>query len=145
MPRTGVTSKGWYAGQFARWLAGVAALLQAMLPLLVAVEMGLVDPATGAMPCAVGEAHHVPAAMAHHHGEHHQDGTGQKAPAPSHHGPCCAICVALHAAHAFTAPGEIALPLPRAGDRIAVATGSRILAAGALPASYNPRAPPSLA
>jgi hypothetical protein len=142
MARAGGTSTGWYAGRFARWLACAAALVQALIPLLVAAELGLANPAAAGMPCATGEAHHVPVAAAHVHGDHQQDGTGQKAPAPSHHGPCCAVCVALHAAHAFTTPGDIVLALPRAGDGVVLAESGRTLAAGDFPASYKSRAPP---
>jgi hypothetical protein len=143
MPSTGATSRSWYAGPFARWLACVAALVQAFIPLLVAAELGLAQPADDGMLCAMGEAHH--AAAAHQGDALHDGDTGQTAPAAGHHAPCCAICVALHAAQAFTAPATVALPIPRARDADAIADAGLSLAALPFPGSYNSRAPPTLA
>jgi hypothetical protein len=120
------------------WLGLVAFAIQAIVPLLVAAEIGLADQAgTHSIfeLCAFGHVHAV---------DH--DGSPPAKSGDRGHGAdgaICPICVALHAAPAFTAPILAALPLPSTGSieppAIATTDAPRPLAL----AAYRSRAPPT--
>lgn len=112
------------------WFGGLALIVQAMLPLLLAIEFraaAIEAPyltATDDAICGPG-----------HDGSPHSDH-------PDHKHATCAICIALAAAQAFTTPPQIAAPLPR----IVATVDGDLLPAAALAAldtrPYQARAPP---
>lgn len=123
------------------WLAFLALVVQTLLPLLVGVEIGLIN-AAEAQPstlCLAG-------------GEHGGDGNSVNSLAPpvhdqSRHGHSladgCPLCLALAAGHVFTASDQATFTPPTSSATIVLhavhAPGRTSFAA----ASYNPRAPPS--
>jgi hypothetical protein len=112
-------------------LAFLALALQVLLPFLVAYEIGVLgNPASAetTIICTASGSHAVP---------NQQSGADQ----PDHAGPC-SLCIALAAAHAFTAAAPGTLPLPHRVARITLqaAVSHRTFAFPA--ASYHSRAPP---
>ena len=96
----------------AAWLGVVALAIQAVLPLLVAVEISLAASAGENSVFELCEYGHIHAAAPHEADgapgkSRHHDGDG---------GPLCPICIALHAGPVFTAPAILALPLPAVRD-----------------------------
>ena len=94
----------------AAWLGIVALAIQALIPALLAAEIEIAGEERGASVftlCAFGHIH-VPT--------QHDEQDGKNTP-PSDEGLSapCPICIALIASPAFTAPPQIALPLPVAG------------------------------
>jgi hypothetical protein len=137
---SGRAKKAWYAGRWTAMLACLAGAVQALLPLLVAVELGLAG--RSALPA---EHEHCSTTPWHRHAAHHHDGTGQTAP---NEGPgcCCVLCSAVQAAaQAFIAPNAITLRIPQHDGRAILAAVSSPLDLAVFPASYNPRAPPATA
>jgi DUF2946 family protein len=122
---------------FAAWLGIVALAIQALIPALLAAEIEIAGTERGASVftlCAFGHVHVVTP----------HDAQGGKATPQSDEGLSapCPICIALIASPAFTAPPQIALPLPVAGTVAALAptegqTPLRFIAVG-----YRSRAPP---
>src|SRR5689334_16878144 len=112
IPRRGrFTMRGRRLQRVAAWLGLVAFAIQAIVPLLVAAEIGLADRAGRHSIfelCAFGHVHVVDpdgSLPGKSGGKGHED-----------LGAVCPICVALHAAPAFTAPVLVALPLPSPGS-----------------------------
>lgn len=120
---------------FGVWLSLTALAVQALLPLLLGFEIGLIS-AEADVQCIADVAH---AGASHSRAP---DGRDQ-----SHHhhslADGCPICLALAAGQTFTAANDVALPLPTSSASIVLyaarAPGRTSFAA----ASYNPRAPPS--
>jgi hypothetical protein len=121
----------------AAWLGVLALGIQALIPVFLAAEIELAAAQGGKSVfslCAFGHLHSV---------AHRPDGPS-RAPIDddTEQGAVCPICIALQASVPFTAPAQIALPLP--ADRpldVVVAT----LAATAekiVTAAYRSRAPP---
>src|SRR5262249_56603453 len=104
------TMSGRRLQRIAAWLGLLAFAVQAVVPLLVAAEIGLAAQSGSRSIfelCAYGHLHVVdhdatPPGKSGDQG-HQDDDT------------ICPICVALHAAPAFTAPALVALPLPVSG------------------------------
>lgn len=120
----------------AAWLGLVALAIQAVLPLLVAVEISLAASAGENdvyQLCGYGQ---VRAAA-----PHETDG----APGKSRHGDggaICPICIALHAGPVFTAPAIAALPLPAVRDIATALPELRLSPRLAALVAYRSRAPP---
>ncbi len=119
------------------WLALLALAIQILLPFLVAYEIAFAGTPAHAQGtsviCSAAEPTNPTAPPQGSHGSRH----GLTA--------SCPICMALAAGQAFTAAAPIALPLPLVESfvhYIAVQTPNAPF--GAI-ASYNPRAPPSIA
>ena len=94
----------------AAWLGIVALAIQALIPALLAAEIEIAGTERGASVftlCAFGHIH-----VATQHDE--QDGKDTPQSDEGLSAPC-PICIALIASPAFTAPPQIALPLPVAG------------------------------
>lgn len=116
------------------WLAFLAIAVQILLPFLVAYEIGLAGRPADAATISIC---HTPAATAP------EQGSGS----PTHHGlgDGCPICVALAAGQAFTAAAPVVLPVPQA-TVLTLPLDMQVLGAAAFAgASYNPRAPPTIA
>jgi Protein of unknown function (DUF2946) len=121
---------------FAAWLGMIALAVQALIPVLVAAEIQIAATEPGKSVftfCAFGHLHVAQPAA---------DGSPSTPTGDEDQGSVCPICVALQAAPPFTAPGQIALPVP-------VALPVTIVIADALPAAkivataaYRSRAPP---
>jgi hypothetical protein len=144
MPNTGGTiGKARPAARFAAWLALFAAGIQALIPLLVAVELSFAASfvAEASAPRPMTHEHHGDSAAAHHHDAHRDDGAGRSAPATGH-GLHCPLCIALHASNAFIAPVVLPPALPFAEGRVTETAAIDSLDAPPCPASYSPRAPP---
>jgi Protein of unknown function (DUF2946) len=122
----------------AAWLGLLALAVQALLPVLLAVEIGIsrADGTRGLFSeCAYG----------HRHVAAPQGGSGKPSDTPGHDdgdGGPCPVCIALLAAPPFTAPTEIALPLPVAGPVDALAYFDLRAPATSIAAAYRSRAPP---
>lgn len=124
---------------FAAWLGIVALAIQALIPALLAAEIEIAGRERGASVftlCAFG---HVHLAAAHDapggtDTPQHDDGLGVP----------CPICIALIASPAFTAPPQVALPLPMASaiDALAPSDGQEAPVRFATTA-YRSRAPPA--
>lgn len=110
----------------------LACCVQALLPFLLALEIRTATAETA--PCHVATAEgavHRQAGPAHH----------------QEHGSClagCPICLALSAAHVFTAPAAIALPSPPAAPLVRLADLAALELPHRAPAIYEARAPPVL-
>ena len=114
----------------AAWLGLIGLAVQALLPMLLAVEIAAqpFDPAAAAL-CL-----------------HDSADPAQPAPASHDHGLTsgCPICLSLAASVAFTAPTPLAIPLPsfvKADDYARIEADTR--GQSVLP-SYQSRAPPQL-
>ncbi len=113
------------------WFGGLALIVQAMLPMFLALEFRLAAAdapylmATDDAICGPGQGG-VPGADRHHH-----------------HLAACPICLTLAAAQAFTTPAELGLPLP-AGPAARPVDGriATLARAAADPRPYQARAPP---
>jgi len=112
------------------WLGGLALIVQAMLPLLLAIEFRIAAleapylTATDNALCSSG-----------HDGPRQSDNR-------DHQHTTCPICVALAAGQAFTTPAQIDLPRPLA---VAAIDGDFLHAASpeaAITRPYQARAPP---
>jgi hypothetical protein len=116
------------------WLAGLALLVQSLLPLLLAVEISLA--VSGALP--VGAA----AVSPEHMDCHDEDGSPPPAP-PHHRHHACPLCLAVAtAAQAAAAPLAPPLAFP-SGRAIALPPGQDSTVFGAAYAlPYQARAPP---
>jgi hypothetical protein len=116
------------------WFGGLALILQAMLPLMLAVEFhvaAIEDPyltATDDAICGAGSAGRPVSDHEDHHGHRHN---------------ACRICATLAATQAITTPAQIDLPVPSGLVTIGldVALAGRPAAFGSRP--YQARAPPS--
>jgi hypothetical protein len=122
----------------AAWLGLVALAIQAVLPLLVAVEISLAAGAGENSVFELCEYGHVHAAA-----PHEADG----APGKSHHrdggdGAICPICIALHAGPVFTAPAILALPLPTVREIATALPEMRRSPRLVALVAYRSRAPP---
>jgi hypothetical protein len=101
---------------FAAWLGIIALAIQALIPALLAAEIEIAGQEHGASVftlCAFGHLH-----VATTHDE--PGGTNT----PQHDeelGETCPICIALIASPAFTAPAQVALPMPLASAIAALA------------------------
>jgi len=121
----------------AAWLGLLAFAVQAVVPLLVAAEIGLAAQ-SGTRSifelCAYGHVHVV---------DHDASAPGKSGDqGHDDDGAICPICVALHAAPVFTAPTLVALPLPVAvGIEAPAVVTTETPRAPAL-AAYRSRAPP---
>ena len=121
----------------AAWLGLVAFAIQAVVPLLVAAEIGLADRAGRHSIfelCAFGHVHVVDpdgSLPGKSGGKGHED-----------LGAVCPICVALHAAPAFTAPVLVALPLPSSGSIDTPTVAAPPILRPLTFAAYRSRAPP---
>ena len=122
---------------FAAWLGIVALAIQALIPVLLAAEIEIAGKERGASVftlCAFGHLH-----VATPHDETGGKGTPQ--PDEGVSAPC-PICIALIASPAFTAPPQIALPLPVAGAVAALAPSDRQAPPRLVATAYRSRAPP---
>jgi len=124
---------GYRTRQAAALFGGIALAVQALLPLLLAVEIRLAT--TAEFPAAHAAA---ATSVIHPH---------QPSPfAPHHHGIAgsCPLCLALAANHGFTATTPAAPPLPNSAalDLIAVAPPERPVFRAL--SSYFARAPPPM-
>jgi hypothetical protein len=122
---------------FAAWLGIVALAIQALIPALLAAEIDIAGTERGASVftlCAFGHVH-----FATPHDE--QDGKDSPQSDEGLSAPC-PICIALIASPAFTAPPQIALPLPVAGtvDALVATDGQAPLRF--VTVAYRSRAPP---
>lgn len=110
----------------------LACCIQALLPFLIAFEIQTAAAETAHCHVATADsAVHREAGPAHH----------------QEHGSClaaCPICLALSAAHAFTAPAAIALPSPPAVPLVRLASSAAQDFLQTAPAPYEARAPPAL-
>ncbi len=119
------------------WLAFLALAIQALLPFLLAYEIALgTTPAHAAGTTAICAASGSTTTPFSHQADH-----------SSHHGLAdgCPICLALAAGQAFTAISPVALPLPQTAAVTLSLAAQAPRALGGFSASYNPRAPPSIA
>ena len=120
----------------AAWLGLLALAVQALIPVLLAAEIEIAARERGKSVftlCVFGHLH-----VAQHSG----DG---KAPLPTgddDRGTVCPICIALQAAPPFTAPPQIALPLPATLPLDAVTADARPAQKTVAAAAYRSRAPP---
>lgn len=112
------------------WFGGLALIVQAVLPLLLAIEFRI----------ATIEAPYLTATDDAICGPGH-DGS-PRSDHPEHKHATCAICIALAAAQAFTAPAQVAAPLPRIVATVPadVTPTAALAATGSRP--YQARAPP---
>lgn len=123
----------------AAWLGLFALAIQAVLPLVVAVEISLAAGAGRDSAFEICEYGHVHAAAPHDEDDapgkshHHDRGDGDG---------LCPICIALHAAPVFTAPATLPLPLPAARQVVIAAVEPRSPAHPVTPSAYRSRAPP---
>jgi hypothetical protein len=119
------------------WLAFLALAVQVLLPFLVAYEIALASTPAYAegttVICSASSSTTIPAAHPVDHTAHHGLAAG------------CPLCIAAAAAHAFTAAPPVALPLPQARSVILHHAGVAPRPYASTAASYNPRAPPSIA
>jgi hypothetical protein len=109
----------------------LALALQVLLPFFVAYEIGVLsNPAYAetTIICSASGSHAVPI---------QQSGADQ----PDHAGHC-SLCIALAAAHAFTAAAPGTLPLPYRVARITLQAAVSPHTFALLAASYRSRAPP---
>jgi DUF2946 family protein len=118
------------------WLAFLALAIQVLLPFLVGYEIALVSSpalAETTVICSASGPATAPAGPANH---------------AAHHGlaaHACPLCIALASSQAFTTAAPVALPLPQ-GSAVTIAHRVVTLRTSVAPAaSYNPRAPPSIA
>jgi hypothetical protein len=122
---------------FAAWLGMLALAVQSLIPVLLAAEIQIAATESGKSIftlCPFGHLHIAQPAA---------DGSSTPAPAGDQdHGTVCPICIALQAAPPFTAPPQVALPVPLVLPvEIVVAEAppaARIIAT----AAYRSRAPP---
>ncbi|HKW52523.1 MAG TPA: DUF2946 family protein [Stellaceae bacterium] len=123
---------------FAAWLGIVALAIQALIPALLAAEIEIAGKEHGASVftlCAFGHVHFATP---------HDEQDGKNTP-PSDEGTSapCPICIALIASPAFTAPPQIALPLPLASAIAAPAsTDGQEAPVRLATTAYRSRAPP---
>jgi hypothetical protein len=123
----------------AAWLGILALGIQALVPVLLAAEIEIATTTTGKSVftlCAFGHIH----AVAH-------PAADGKAPASSDdedqdQGTVCPICIALQATPPFTAPVQIALPVPSGHPLVVVVASPAPAPAIAAAAAYRSRAPP---
>ena len=123
---------------FAAWLGIIALAIQALIPALLAAEIEIAGQEHGASVftvCAFGHLHVAD-----------RNGAPDGKDTPQHDdelGAPCPICIALIASPAFTAPPQIALPLPVASaiDALAPNDGQEAPVRLATTA-YRSRAPP---
>lgn len=119
----------------AAWLGILALAIQALIPVLLAaeIEIAATEPGKSVFTlCAFGHLHVA------------QPSADGKAPPASDddRGTVCPICIALQAAPPFTAPPQIALPLPAALPLDIVVADAQPSAENAATAAYRSRAPP---
>jgi hypothetical protein len=122
---------------FAAWLGIVALAIQALIPALLAAEIDIAGTERGASVftlCAFGHVHFATPHDEQGGKDAPQSDEGLSAP--------CPICIALIASPAFTAPPQIALPLPVAGtvDALVATDGQAPLRF--VTVAYRSRAPP---
>lgn len=122
----------------AAWLGLLAFAVQAVVPLLVAAEIGL---AARSGTRSIFEL----CAYGHIHAVNHDASSPGKSGDQGHHDDdtICPICVALHAAPVFTAASLVALPLPVSGGIDAPAIATTATPRPPALAAYRSRAPPS--
>lgn len=116
-------------------LAFLAVAIQLLLPFLVAFEIAAASTPAYAETTTICLAAGSTALAAHPGGE------------TTHHGLAegCPICIALAAGQAFITPAPIAAPLPRVFRRVFFVSQLVSATTPLINASYNPRAPPSIA
>jgi hypothetical protein len=131
-------SRGLRRNAIAAWLGILALAIQALIPALLAAEIELARSERGQSVftlCAFGHLH---VAAAHDDGGQAPDNPEQDDDV----GTTCPICVALLASPAFTAPPQVAVPLPAVATvETFAATPTQAPAAFVIPA-YRSRAPP---
>ena len=121
----------------AAWLGIVALAIQALIPALLAAEIDIAGQERGASVftlCAFGHLH-----FSAQHDQ--QDGKDTPSSDDGLSAPC-PICIALIASPAFTAPPQIALPLPVGGSVDALAPSDRQAPLRLVTTAYRSRAPP---
>ena len=112
----------------AAWFGGVAMLVQVLLPLLVAAEIGMAarhELSVAQAPAAIHDHH--PASGAHPH--------------PSSHG--CPLCLAIASGQGFVAAAALPVPLPALLVFAVVAAPSTPRLDSFLTLTYQARAPPT--
>jgi hypothetical protein len=122
---------------FAAWLGIVALAIQALIPALLAAEIEIAgQQGAGVFTlCAFGHIH-VGTAPDQQDGKHSPQQDDEL-------GIPCPICIALIASPAFTAPPQVALPVPLASTLDALAPSDGQEAPVRLAATaYHSRAPP---
>jgi len=123
---------------FAAWLGIAALAIQALIPALLAAEIDIAGKEGGGSVftlCAFGHLHVATP---------HEEQEGKNTPQPDD-GPdaICPICIALLASPAFTAPPQIAVPLPViAGTVATLIPPERQIPVRLVAAAYRSRAPP---
>ena len=120
----------------AAWLGLLALAVQSLIPVLLAAEIEIASTQSGKSVftlCAFGHIHAAQPAA---------DGKASGSTGDEDQGTVCPICIALQAAPPFTAPAQIALPLP-AGRPLACVTAIAVQAPERIAtAAYRSRAPP---
>ena len=119
----------------AAWLGLLALAVQSLIPVLLAAEIQIAATQSGKSVftlCAFG----------HIHVAHGADGKAPDSSGDEDQGTVCPICVALQAAPPFTAPPQIALPLPAALPLATIVADTRPAAKHVTTAAYRSRAPP---
>jgi hypothetical protein len=120
----------------AAWLGILSLAIQALVPALLAAEIRLAQSEQGQSIftlCAYGHLH--------------THAAQQEGDTPSHDddiGTICPICIALLASPTFTAPPEIALPLPAVAHVESADESPCAFPRATYAAAYHSRAPPSL-
>jgi hypothetical protein len=118
------------------WLAFLALAVQVLLPFFLASEIALASAPAYAegttVICTASGSTTAPAPHSANHASHRALSDG------------CPICIALAAAHAFTAAPPVALPLPQASSVFLLHAADAPRAFASTAASYNPRGPPSI-
>jgi hypothetical protein len=122
----------------AGWLGILALGIQALIPVLLAAEIAIAGTTTGKSVftlCAFGHLHAVAPPAA----------DGKSPPSSTDdedQGTVCPICIALQASPPFTAPAQIALPLPTGHPLDLVAATPARASERVATAAYRSRAPP---
>jgi Protein of unknown function (DUF2946) len=120
----------------AAWLGMIALAVQSLIPVLLAAEIQIAATEPGKSVftlCAFGHIHVAPPAA---------DGSTPTPAGDEDQGTVCPICIALQAAPPFTAPAQIALPVPVALPLAIVVADAQPAARIVATAAYRSRAPP---
>jgi hypothetical protein len=121
---------------FAAWIGLLALAVQSLIPVLLAAEIELAAHQPGKSVFTLCPFGHI------HVAEPSADGKAPDSKDHEDHGTICPICVALQAAPPFTAPPQIALPLPMALPVDIAVAELHPAAQTVATAAYRSRAPP---
>jgi hypothetical protein len=121
---------------FAAWLGILALAVQSFIPVLLAAEIEFAAHQPGTSVFTLCPFGHIHAAQPS------ADGKAPASPDGQDHGTLCPICIALQAAPPFTAPPQIALPLPASFPLETVLAEAEPAAKSVATSAYRSRAPP---